>query len=349
MRSLTGSVGQSYTTDNSSRTIGVAVKRILIARPNARLGNLLLITPLVQDIVSVFPNCKIDLFVKGYAASVIFRNFENIDQMIQLPGKPFKQLWKYTLQWLSIRKYDYDLVINVDKNSASGRLSSQFSNSHYKIFGDNDENIPSEWDDYFHIAKNPVYNFRKFISHLGYFVYDAPVPLLNLKLTSFEIARGKAVLEGLTESGKKTICLFTYATGAKCYTQAWWQEFYKRLLKNYPNHNIIEVLPLHGTAVFADTIASFYSKDIREIASLFANVTVFIGADSGMMHLASAANTTVIGLFQVTDPEKYRPYGNHSTAIDTSNGNMESWFYRIDIAIRLADLRDKGKLNEATA
>lgn len=348
MRSLTSGIGQS--SYNSNKTIGTSVKRVLIVRPNARLGNLLLITPLLQDVISVFPNCKIDLFVKGNAAPIIFKNYENVDQIIQLPGKPFKHLGKYIMQWFAVRKHNYDLVINVDANSSSGRLSSQFANSAYKIFGSFDQKVPSDWDDYNHIAKNPVYNFRKFISHLGFFVYDSPIPQLNIKLTAFEISRGKSVLDQLVDSNKNTICLFTYATGSKCYSGEWWQEFYERMLKNYPNHNFVEVLPLHGAAQFADRIPTFYSKDIREIASFFANITVFIGADSGMMHLASAAQTTVIGLFGITNPEKYRPYGNHSTAIETTKGNIENWLNRIDIAIRLADLREKEKnSNGATA
>jgi ADP-heptose:LPS heptosyltransferase len=35
----------------------------------------------------------------------------------------------------------------------------------------------------------------------------------------------------------------------------------------------------------------FYSKDIREIGAVIANTEIFIGADSGIMHLASASLT----------------------------------------------------------
>ena len=47
------------------------IKRILICRPNHRLGNLLLITPLIQEISETFPDCKIDLFVKGGIAPTV--------------------------------------------------------------------------------------------------------------------------------------------------------------------------------------------------------------------------------------------------------------------------------------
>jgi ADP-heptose:LPS heptosyltransferase len=40
-----------------------------------------------------------------------------------------------------------------------------------------------------------------------------------------------------------------------------------------------------------------YSKDVREIGALMANTEVFIGGDSGIMHLASASKVSTVGLF----------------------------------------------------
>src|SRR5680860_1107382 len=72
-----------------------AIKSVLICRPNHRLGNQLLITPLVQEVTDTFPNCKIDLFVKGNVAPIIFENYENIDSIIKLPKKHFNDLLPY--------------------------------------------------------------------------------------------------------------------------------------------------------------------------------------------------------------------------------------------------------------
>jgi heptosyltransferase-3 len=46
---------------------------------------------------------------------------------------------------------------------------------------------------------------------------------------------------------------------------------------------------------------------------------VFIGADSGMMHLSASTNTTTIGLFNVTNPKVYSPYGNKNQSIETNS------------------------------
>jgi len=328
MRTLTSGVGDSRRISKKSGTNGIQANRLLILRPNARLGNLLLITPLVQEVVDTFPDCKIDLFVKGGAAPVIFKNYENVDRIIQLPGKPFKNLSTYVLQWMKIRKQRYDLVINVDENSSSGRLSAKFSKSDFKIFGEADESNQSD-PDLMHIAKKPVISFRKNLETPGLGNSQKAIPLLDLKLTSFEIDRGKEALSRLADPNKKTICIFTFATGDKCYCEDWWLGFYERLRLDYPNYNIIEILPMHNASQIGFAAPSFYSKDIREIASLIANTEIFIGADSGMMHLASASKTTVVGLFSVTNIEKYKPYGNNSIAIDTKIGNLSDWFEQI--------------------
>ncbi|KAB5491444.1 hypothetical protein [Flagellimonas hadalis] len=66
------------------------IKSILICRPNHRLGNLLLLSPLVQELESTFPNSEIDLLVNQSYASQLYQNYENVDQVIAFPRNPFK-------------------------------------------------------------------------------------------------------------------------------------------------------------------------------------------------------------------------------------------------------------------
>ena len=61
----------------------VEIKRVLICRPNQRLGNLLLVTPLVQEITETFPHYKIDLFEKGTLAPKVFKNYGNVNPTSQ--------------------------------------------------------------------------------------------------------------------------------------------------------------------------------------------------------------------------------------------------------------------------
>lgn len=324
MKGLTKNIGKSHI--NTKADAHVTMRRILISRPNHRLGNLLLITPLLQEINNTFPDCKVDLFVKGGLAPILFENFNNVDRIITLPKKPFKELFKYMSVWLNLKKYRYDMVVNLDRESSSGRLSTQFATANNKIFGEHIENLELKYPDYKHMAKNPVYKFRYFLELLGFADKNHPVPLLDIKLSAAELTAGRNLLDGLASQGKKAISIFTYATGNKCYDEQWWGNYYDKLVKAFPEYSIIEILPVENISKIGFKAPSFYSKDVREIASVIANTAAFIGADSGIMHLAASSQVSVVGLFSVTDPEKYMPYGNNSVAIDTNKSTAEQSF-----------------------
>ncbi|MEO7978425.1 glycosyltransferase family 9 protein [Flavobacterium sp.] len=339
MRTLTKNIGKSNFKDRIFLVNKNEIKRVLISRPNARLGNLLLISPLIQEVAETFPNCKIDLFVKGTLAPVIFKNYDNFQMAIELPKKPFNNLMAYFKVWISIKKQKYDLVINVDQGSSSGRLAVKFSDAKYKCFGDFNEVNKEEKSDYNHIAKYPVYNFRNYLTELGLQERKKIIAPLDLKLDSFELSEGKKFLESIVGNHKKTICIFTYATGEKCLSENWWEDFYRELKAEYADFNIIEILPVENVSQIAFQAPTFYSRDIREIGAVIANADVFIGADSGIMHLSSAVQTPTIGLFSVSDLKKYAPYDNCSIGIDINTVSSGDYFKIIN------PILNNGKLN----
>lgn len=244
MRSLTKNIGKSYSVVKQNKEI--TIKKILISRPNHRLGNLLLLSPIVQEVIDTFPDAKIDLFVKGSIFPAIFKNYENIDRIIQLPKKPFNNLLKYINGWISLRRNKYDLVINTSHSSSSGKLSTQLANANYKFFNQWDGDFQRQYADYPHAAKNAIYNLRKFLTHLGFEENTNKVPDLSIKLDKDEIKTGKIKLNEIFKNDKKTICLFTNATGDKCYSKDWWISFHKNLQSEFPDYNIVELLPVEN-------------------------------------------------------------------------------------------------------
>ncbi len=330
MKKVTGNIGKSHFKKASKNVEVLDIKRVLICRPNQRLGNLLLITPLVQEIVATFPDCKIDIVVKGNMAIQVFENFKNVDQLIILPKKPFKELIRYIKVWFSVRSKKYDLVINAVKDSSSGKLLTKMAKSKYKVFDDFVEEQDVQFEDREHIAKNCIYNLRDYLKLIGH-KQDSfgDMPKISLKLSKEEIANGKGVLENIVDTNKKTIAIFTFATGRKCYDPAWWSGFYEKLKIEYPDYNILEVLPIENVSQINFQAPIFYCKDIREIASLIENTALFIGADSGIMHLAASTDTPIVGLFSVTDQKKYGPYGSKNMPLETNTGNLTKWMEQI--------------------
>ena len=331
MRGLTGGIGKG-SLDSISKNDSISIQHVLINRPNQRLGNTLQITPLIPEIIQFNPNVKIDLFVKGKVAPIVFENYPQIDQIIELPKKPFKELVDYINVWFKIKKKKYDLVINVDKQSSSGRLSTSFAQSKYKLFGDEVIADPTQVIQ-LHQAQYPVYQFRKFLElFVGQPITEA-IPSLNLQLTEKEIETGKTVLNEITQdSTKKTLAFFTYATGEKCYSEEWWTKFYELFHVKYAeNYHLIEILPVENISMLGHRLPEFYSKDVREIAAVMYNCEVVVAGDSGMMHLSCAAPTKTVGLFKSASfLERYKPYGKGNYVVLTNQNNQQEIIDEID-------------------
>ena len=133
------------------------VKKVLICRPNHRLGNNLLLTPLVNEITIIFPYSEIHLFTKGDISDIIFDNYKDVVILIKLPRKPFTNLIEYLTCWLSILDDNYDIVINSNNQSSSGILATKLSKSKYKFYNILNDKL-THLEDYKNHEKNKIYN-----------------------------------------------------------------------------------------------------------------------------------------------------------------------------------------------
>ncbi len=158
---------------------------------------------------------------------------------------------------------------------------------------------------------------------------DQPAPLLDLKLSDEELAEGKKELKQLVKNENPVICLFTYATGDKCYPKSWWENFYDRLKREYPDHNIIEMLGVENISNISFQAPAYSNKDIRKAGALIANTNLFIGADGGAMHLSSSVQVPTIGLFSITPVKSYEPYNPNSMGINTNSLSEVDDYIRI--------------------
>jgi len=62
---------------------------------------------------------------------------------------------------------------------------------------------------------------------------------------------------------------------------------------------------------------------VPEAAACLARAALFVGNDSGLMHLAAAAGAPTLGLFGPTDPAEYAPSGRHAAAITAATRQMQ--------------------------
>lgn len=70
-----------------------------------------------------------------------------------------------------------------------------------------------------------------------------------------------------------------------------------------------------GAGVPADRFVDMTGADLLTTAALMARADLFVGNDSGMMHLSAATGAPTLGLFGPTDERLYGPWGERAAAV----------------------------------
>ncbi|WP_333695492.1 glycosyltransferase family 9 protein [Flavobacterium sp.] len=293
------------------------VLHVLVVRPNHRLGNQLLLTPLLQELEHVFPNCEITLLTRGSLSRILFSGFPNVKHFIQLPKKPFDALFLYLKTWIKLYRKPYDLVVNVDGNSSSGRIATRIVKAPVKLYGENQTDTPlPEAQLPLHLGQRPVALLRAYMERIGFKAEVRAIPHLHLPLSLSQQNQGFATLQNLVSHPSQTLVLFTYATGRKLLPKSWWQELYAEIKAAFPHYSILELLPNEKVSQLDFCCPTYYSDSVHEIAALLQHTQLFVGTDSGIMHLASASGVPTLGLFSVSSTAKYAPYGKNQKGIN---------------------------------
>jgi heptosyltransferase III len=319
MRMVFGSHGQP----TSEPLPAKGIYRILICHVSHSLGNTLLLTPLLVELEKVYPGAEIDILTRSPIADDVYGHFFSVQRIFRLPshgvGHPFQFLG--TLR--RMRKQSYDLAIDADSLSQTGRLLMLLSNSTYtlgfsgpKKHGEITHPVPLP-ENLESKGRRPVYLLRSAMGRDT--AADYPVPDIRISAGEREhgreaVARSLAA-SGITSAGSGIIGIFGNATGTKLLGEAWWTRFLKVLEAQCPDHRIVEILPASGQSMLGSRYPGYYSSDLRKIAGVLSGLAVYISSDCGIMHLACASNVPTLGIFTVTRTDEWGPYGPGRHAI----------------------------------
>ncbi|TAL72424.1 MAG: lipopolysaccharide heptosyltransferase family protein [Rhodanobacter sp.] len=296
------------------------IHRILICRSIRTLGNSLTLTPLVDELARVYPGAEVDIVSRSKVARELFGGFANMRDLWILPQHMPGHAIATATAFRRMRRKGYDLAIDPDPRSQSGRLMLAMAHARLALgyVGAGKQGavthgvaVPVEVR---HKAMLPVYLLRK---ALGEDPTGAAFPLPSLPLTATELETGwhtAARVAARVGAGPR-IAVFANATGDKLLPLAWWQEFLSTFTALVPDARIVELVPASGRSMLADAYPAYFTSDVRHLAAFIANMDACIASDSGVMHLAWASGTPTLGVFSVTDPAQWGPYGGGSGSI----------------------------------
>ncbi len=307
--------------DGCARLPAAGIHRILLIRPNHRLGNTLLLAPVLADIERAYPSAEVDILTAGQAANEVLGEFDSVRNLLVLPRKIVRHPLILLKTVHHLRTQRYDLAIDPCASSQTGRLFLLMSRAKYKLGFVDKRNagriscgvaMPSHVR---HMGQLPVYLLR---TARGEAFDVAACPTLDIRLSQIEHQQGEGRLRrilGNPSPGMFRIGVFGEATGAKVLPGLWWKTMLATLGQARRDVVFIEILPATGASKFGDAFPSYYSTSIRRMAAVMAGLDLVISADCGVMHLAVASGATTIGLFKITDASMYAPYGDNSAAV----------------------------------
>lgn len=84
-----------------------------------------------------------------------------------------------------------------------------------------------------------------------------------------------------------------------------------------------QTAPLLSAIPAARSIDTVGRIDLPTIAACLRRCSLFIGNDSGLMHMAAACDTPTLGLFGPSKEEHYAPWGRHSAIVRTPESFLE--------------------------
>jgi len=297
------------------------VRRIVVLRPNHRLGNALLLLPLIQELETRFPDSQIELVTTGPAAGAIFQRFERVTAIHVFPARSFRDPIGVLRLLARLKTRRYDLAIDPIPRARAGRFLLGLVCARRRLgftWGvTGRDRMLTDLVDMTgapaHFARVPVYLLR---SGMGSGVAspahaESVSGPLDLRLSESERFDGERRLASafgsLAAPPRPCLGIFAHATGAKSFPIDWWRNVIAILRGQAPELRIVEFLPVGHRERLGEDVSAVYTPGLRLLGATLAATSLVVSADCGVMHLADAAGARVLALFKTTEPSRYGP------------------------------------------
>lgn len=303
------------------------LSNILIIRLSS-LGDVLMSVPAVKAIRDRFPEAHISWLAEG-SVSEFLACQDFIDEVIRFPrsdvaeglktgnivraGKAMSPFLRH------LRKREYDLIVDFH-GIAKSALFSIIARGKKKIgFGDMYAKEKSHffyhhrvngWDKRIHKVERSML----LANHLG---YTGSIPEVTLRVSD----DAAAVIDTFLHKIKTPSTLFAINPFSSVGTdfKRWPIERYGELITRMKGTLGGQTVILWGPgeekeakrlqAMSGDGAHLACPTNIPQLFALLKKISIYIGGDTGVMHLATAARTPVVAIFGPTDAKVNAPYG----------------------------------------
>lgn len=297
------------------------IQRILVCHVSHTLGNALLLTPLLQELEATYPGAQVDIVTRSQVGRELYGHYDRVSEVFQMPAHGFGHPRRWLAAYRGMRRAHYDLAIDVDPQSQTGRLLLLKARATWTLGFSGPKKsgsvthavaVPEHLQSK---GQRPVYLLRQALGAAN----DADYPVPDIRLDAAELARGRRVLARVLAAApaaagqRKTIGVFANATGPKLLGTDWWNPLLATLEQLRPDCRLVEIVPMSGRAMLDGRYPSYFSTDLRQLGAVLASLDGYLSLDCGIMHLACASRVPTLGIFTTTRADEWGPYGpgNH--------------------------------------
>lgn len=285
-----------------------------------RIGDAVLSTGLLDHLLRTYPEARFTIAC-GPAAEGVFARMPRRRETIVVDKRPYDTHW-LGLWWRTARTV-WDLVVDL-RGSALAFL------------------VPARRRVVMRGGRRPGHRLGHLAAVLG--VDPPPLPV------AWTDGADRARAEALIPPGGPVIALGPTANWAQ---KIWPAECYVALYRG-----LAAALPGARVAVFAghgpgerraaepvltalpEAIDLAGRLSLPEVAACFARCTLYVGNDSGLMHLAAAAGAPTLGLFGPSNASEYAPAGRCTAFVAAPGPEGAAPIAGLAVAPALAAARD---------
>jgi ADP-heptose:LPS heptosyltransferase len=293
---------------------------VLVCRVNRRLGNLVLLTPLLRSLAQSLPDAEIDVLTGAGAAARVLQGFRFVRRIEAAGLNGLRAGAELARLVRRLRARRYDLAIDPCLGSRTNRIALALCGARRRLgFA-----ARGGWPWLTHAVRPAGELTHEALRPLELLRAALPPqrlrlePRLDLALDEAELEAGRRLLDSAAEPGAQVVRIgfFTEAAGSKRLDAAWWTAWIRDLLSRRHQIRLVQILPPGAARPHAAEAAALRQADPRRLAAALAGLDLFVSADTGPMHLASAAGVPTLGLFKSTNAVQYRPYGPQDLELD---------------------------------
>ena len=284
--------------------------RILVIRTDNRLGNLVLLEPLLRSIRERFPEADLEILASDVFSELLESqgySVIGVDKKGQI-----RNPWKFVRLVRNLRKSSYDVAIDAahpHSFSLSGAVSAAMSGSPCRISTSTGKNND------------------------GWYTHTVPIPLLEWHESRALHSLGSVwdswpawsppELKCRNSEKRDAVGLHVGASGRKKYPQ----DLMEKLVEMISGRIHLELY--WGSREEKDTaeyLGRNYDAEVMPELTItgmldkIAGLRLFISADNGPMHVASALSVPVIALFIVDNRDRFAPLSDGSEVLYAPEG-----------------------------